>query len=263
MKLTSILILIVLTISSCSQKNSNDSLEITVYESYDLVELAPKLIEANKLIRKYQLDSISNTGIELLDQINSEAKKSDKIIGNSLEDFPLLGIMLLNVSLKNVVESTALIATTNDSLKVSHYLSKVDSLFPSDLEWKITGKVGDNAKCIHAIKNGGFSFNLSMQDIDSVRVLGINSNGMGKLIENVLELNSLSRYWVEIKLKKELSSTLSTSVLTIFYKSTRYEYSGSIVNFKTNPDQYILVGEMDKVDFHIIESSLEDKIKFR
>lgn len=71
------------------------NLKITVYESYDLIELFPSILEANKFIRRSQIDTMLMNSKEspILDILSNEKTLSD---GSSVDDYPLYKVFFPN-----------------------------------------------------------------------------------------------------------------------------------------------------------------------
>ena len=248
--------------------NNTGSLKVTLYESYELNELFPSILKANELIRKAQLESKVNksSGLALLDKINEQNAK-DTIHGNSSDDFPLLQVLLPNTRQgddgKVYLDTSAIIAFTLDSTALKHYLKQTASLFPNDLEWKITGKPGGTAKCLHAIKKNHKKEYILDSDIDSVFVLQSHLPGiLGSFAEKIADLG-VSKYWVNVKLKKEVSSRIGNRVYTLIMETDSIQYSGSIVNFQSNPHQRVMIGEMGQKDFQILKTKFGTRMEIK
>lgn len=242
------------------------NLDITLYESYDLTELFPLIIDANHLIRKEQLDSIASvsSGLTLLDKINEEKAKSDTIIWSSMDDSPLFNVLSLNTVLKdkeNYPDTSAIIGFILDSLKLKKYLAQTCSIFPDDLEWVISGKLFDNGKSLHAIKRGKPVITILNNDIDSIIVTPLGLNSFYSELEKKSYLKEYSSYWVELKLTDELKEKLGNKIFSMIFNTGNHEYSGSIVDFESEPNQYILVGEMDYDDFLCLKNKFETRLK--
>nr|WP_319570121.1 hypothetical protein [uncultured Draconibacterium sp.] len=256
-----LIVFILLTAFSCSQKdNKTINWKMTVQESFDLTELYPIILKANSLIRQQQLDSLKTqkTGNSLLDEL----QEADSINNNSLENYPLFQILYPNIQTDNngqsYIGSTSIIGMTQDTVKLKKYLDDVDSIFPTNLEWKISGNLHDNIKCLHAFKNNKAALTLTLDDIDSVFVTPTGIKGVLGLFDKI-EGNAR----VDIKLKTELKQTLDNNAYSLILKSNNHEYSGSIVNFDNDPNQIITIGEMDENDFGDLENRFKNKMKIR
>jgi len=262
-------ILFFLVLSCSDNPQLNDSIKIELYESYDIVELFPKILESNLIIRKKQIDSLANqkTGLALVDRINEQTAKSDSYSGNSIEDFPLFHVLQPNIKIGQdglgYVDTTAIIGTTQDTIGLIKYLLLADSLFPADLKWKFSGYSKDNFMNVHATVRNGDEVQLTNTDLDSIIVTPIGLNSFGGVIEKISDLKGFSSYIISIKLKNGLKSKLSRLVYSIIFKINNHEYSGSVVNFKNNPEQYIMIGEIDNNDFTALKNRFETKIKIK
>jgi len=259
--------LIVLFLTNCNEeKKQHNDIKIKLYESYDLVELYPSLIKANQAIRKHQLDSIANisTGIELVDKINRENARKENSETNSIENYPLFQVLLLNTTLhsdgKAYIDSSALIASTLDSIRLRKYLKQTYSIFPNDFNWIITGKLSGKFKCVHAIKLPRKEINLKNSDIKSIVIQPTGMTGLGQVGEKIATLNNEAKYWIKLTLKEGLYNLLDNKTYTLILNTTTYEYSGSIVNFRKRPNQEIVIGEMGKNDLEIVKELFKDRI---
>jgi hypothetical protein len=218
------------------------------------------------LIRKLQLDTISkkSSGLALLDKINAQEAKSDTIGGTSIEDFPLFKVFSPNTKIGkdgiSYIDSSSIIGMPLDTLQLLKYLDQSKALFPNDLKWKIAGKLSGNFKCLHAIKSKGEKLQLFDSDIDSVVVQPIGLTALGFVGKKISDLQGISKFWIHIKLKKELSDRLKNKNFTLLLNSGSYEYSGSIVNFMSYPNQLIIIGEMDNNDFQIMKEKFEKRM---
>jgi len=254
----------------CTNNNQlNDSIEINLYESYDIVELFPKILESNLIIRKKQIDSLAKqkTGLSLLDKINEQTAKSDSFSGNSVEDFPLFHVLQPNIKIgqdgQGYVDSSSIIGITQDTIELIRHLLLADSVFPADLKWKFSGYSKDNFKNVHAIKENGVKVQITNTDLDSIIVIPFGLNSFGGVIEKISDLKGFSSYSISIKLKNGLNEKLSRRVYSIIFKIKNHEYSGSVVNINNNPEQYIMIGEMDNNDFIVLKSKFESKIRIK
>lgn len=259
--------LIVLFLTNCNEvKKHQYDIKIKLYESYDLIELYPYLIKANQEIRKHQLDSIANisTGIELVDKMNRENASRGNSETNSIENFPLFQVLLLNTTLhsdgKAYIDSSAHIASTLDSIRLRKYLQQTYSVFPNNFNWKITGKLSGRFKCLHAIKFPRKEVNLTNRDIESIIIQPTGMTGLGQVGEKIATINNDAKYWIKLTLKKELYNLLENRTYTLLLNTTTNEYSGSVVNFRKRPNQEIVIGEMDKNDIEIVKELFKDRI---
>lgn len=160
----------------------------------------------------------------------------------------------------NYLDTSTIIGMTIDSIQLLNYLNQSKALFPNDLEWKITGKLSNNIKCLHAIKSNGLKYTLSENDIDSVIVLLTGLTALGIIGKRISDLKGISQYWIQIKLKKEISDKLKNKKFSLIMNTDSFEYSGSIVNFNLNPNQLIIIGEMDNRDFLKLKEIFEDRM---
>ncbi len=233
---------------------------MTVQESFDLTELYPIILKANNLIRQQQLDSIKSqkTGISLIDELQGADSAND----NSLENYPLFQILYPNVQTdkngQSFIGSTSIIGMAKDTIKLKKYLEDVDSIFPTNLAWRVTGNLHGNVKCLHALKNNKVAFPLTLADIDSIFVTPAGIKGVLGLTDKIK-----GSAWIDIKLNRGLRETLSKNIYSLIIKSNNHEYSASIVNFDNNPNQVITIGEMDENDFRDLENRFKNKMKIR
>lgn len=260
---------IILLIGCADNKVTKGKFEISLYDSYNLVDLFPTIMKANELIRKKQLDSIANnsTGLSLLDKMNKANAKSNASKAKSIEDFPLFQFLSPRLNVGNdgiaLPDTSAVIGLISDSSKLMDYLQLADSLFPQDLDWKVSGMIGDKVKNLHAIKQNSKRIILSESDIDSLIIRPMNFIGLGSAAERIADINDLSKYWIEIKIKKVLTDSLSNRTYTLILDTDSNVYSGSIVNFSNNPNQYIRIGVVDNKDFHSFKSKFESRMKIK
>jgi hypothetical protein len=88
----------------------------------------------------------------------------------------------------------------------------------------------------------------------------ISDNDIDSIIVTPIGLVNISSYWILIKLRKELAVKLSTGTYTLLMNTGNYEYSGSVNNLLRKPDQYVLIGEMDKKDYQILTNKIPNRI---
>lgn len=265
---TILFVLIIFFIAfGCSNENNNDDkFELNIYESYNLVDLISKIYLSDSIIWRHQLDSIAkvNSGIELLDQINKLEAQNNVFERNSFDDYPLFKILQpISTHKENGLtyfDTSSIIGAVSDTLTLKKYLIMVDSLFPKDIIWKISGKIDNDINLLHAIKGNGLKLNILNEEIDSFIVKPIGPNKYGGAAKAYSDLKGISQFWIEIKLKKELSQKLSNKIYTMIFRTGSFEYSGSIVDFQNNPDQLIIVGLMESKDFLMLKNKFEDKI---
>jgi hypothetical protein len=261
-------VLVILFIAfGCSNENhQNRKFEISIYESHSLTDLIPKIFLADSIIWRYQIDSNANqkSGIELLDQINKLENQNKKIEKNSIDDYPLFKILHPNATHKEngimSFDTSSIIGSVSDTLTLKRYLIMVDSLFPQDIIWKTSGKLDENINLLHAIKRDGIKESISNDEIESIFVTPVGLNQFGGAAKVLSDLKGISQFLVRIKLKNGLRQNLNNKIYTVIFRTDKYEYSGSIVNFQNNPGQLILVGLMDNNDFTMLKNKFEDKI---
>ncbi|QQS51116.1 MAG: hypothetical protein IPM71_16415 [Bacteroidota bacterium] len=263
-----ILCFVLLTLTHCTNKNEpkTNSIEFSLYESYNLIELSTAFNQANELIRKYQLDSIAKikTGLSLLDSINKGSVKGDSL-RKPYEDFPLFSVLVPNARTdkngNNYLDTSTILGWTTDTLKLKSYLNLSRNVFP-EVTW-ITSKGFSNRYLgLHAIKNiNKLPFNKN--DIDSVIIEPTGPNSFGGVFEKISDLKGISKYRIELKLNSQLSNILGNNSYTLILKTYTIDYAGSVVNFKKFPGQYIFIGEMTSTDFQILKNNFESKMKIR
>jgi hypothetical protein len=261
------LIIISIIVLSCSNKSKiTGDFKLTLYESYSSAEIFFKINESNSIIRKIELDSLANqkTGNSLIDVINEQKIESESLDENSRENFPLFEVFAPitktgNNGQRYVDTSSAMIGTTNDTATLLKYLSITDSLFPTDLKWKISGKLRGNNKAVYAVKNSPLQIRKS--DVDSVLVFPAGLNVFGGLVAEVADQEGISEYVINIKLSEKLK--LKNHLYSLFLTISEHEYSTSIINYKNNSNQYITIENLDKDDIDVLVNILGDKVEIK
>ncbi len=259
-----------LTLTSCFNKNNlkTNTVELSLYESYNLIELSSSFNDANKLLRKHQLDSMAKikTSSTLLDAINEEAAKSDSIKTNNFDDFPLFSVFIPNTRRgrngDNYMDTSTILGWTTDTPKLISYLNLSHNLFPANIKWMTSSGFSGEYKCLYALKNVN-KVTLKVNDIDSVIINPTGPNSFGGVFEKMSDLKGISRYRIELKLSSNLSDILKMNSYILILKVNSAEYPGSIVKFKKFPAQLIFVGEIGTSDFQVLKSYLEPKMKIK
>jgi hypothetical protein len=261
--MTKILIFIItlIILSSCTNHKSKiDSYDISVYESYNIADIQDKIIEANKLIREKQLDTILErpSGVELLDKI-----EADNMTGSLMDDYPLMQVLLQNARVDSLGNadygSTSIIGLTKDSSLLRKYIIDIKHLFPEDMQWVITGHPGADYSFVHAFKKAEI-IKLNTSDIDSIFLPKPFSGILGTF--DKVTSSSEKRVRVFLTLKEELRSSLSNKTYSIVINTQKDKYSGSIVDFSDNPKQYINMGEFSSNDLEGLTEILNDRISY-
>ena len=257
-----------LTLANCTKRNESEThaIELSLYESYNLIELSTSFNEANKLIRKYLLDSIAKikTGSILLDAINKESAKDDSI--RTIEDFPLFSVFIPNTKTSQngeaYMDTSTILGWTTDTLTLNSYINLSQKVFPEGITWITSRGFSNKYLCLHALKNINKVL-LKENDIDSIIIEPTGPNSFGGVFEKISDLKGISKYRTALKLNSRLSNILEMNSYTLILKLNSVEYSGSIVDFKKFPGQYIFIGEMTTTDFQILKNNLESKMKIR
>lgn len=260
---------IFLTLTNCVKKiePKTNAIELCLYESYNLIELSPSFNEANKLVRKHQLDSIAKnkTGSTLLDAINEEAAKEDSLGTKTFDDFPLFSVFIPNTRTggngETYMDTSTILGWTTDTSKLKSYFNLSQKVFPESISW-MTSRGFSQYRCLYALKNRN-KVPLGVNDIDSVIIAPTGPNSFGGVFEKISDLNGISKYRIELKLNRHLSNILDVKSYILILKIDSAEYPGSVVNFKKFPNQYIFIGEIGSTDFKELKSNLEPKMKIR
>lgn len=263
-KLKITFLICVLIILVCCNRESEKELngsQISLYESYNLIDLYPALLNANEAIRKHELDSLANekTGVALLDEIIAEKAKSDTLAKKTIDDFPLLKVFLINTSVQNQIESSAMLGTVIDSSLVRKYLAMTDTCFEENIKWKITGELFGGHKAIFALKKNGKTLTLQLSDIDSVIVLPTGLNGLGGVAKNISDFKGISEYFVELKIRDEIKEKVDSSDYALIMDFNGKEFAGSV----TSSEKYTTIGIMNNVELDYLQGKFENKIMIR
>jgi hypothetical protein len=160
------------------------------------------------------------------------------------------------------MDTSAVLGWTTDTVKLKKYFDLYQKVFPEGLTWAICKGFSNKYLCLHAFKNQN-KVSLKENDIDSFYIKPIGLNSFGGVFEKMSDLKGISKFRLDIKLNSQLSDLPGGNSYTLVLKVNSSKYSGSVVNFKKYPNQYIVIGEIGATDFQALKSKFESKMKIR
>jgi hypothetical protein len=255
-----IFLLLITFLASCSGENKNNNkILIFLNESYDNNEIFLKIDQANKLIRKKQLDSLANTstGLEILDKLNKIKANEFSSQSSSFEDYPIYKAFTPNTSLNKdgeaFIDSSALIGFSDDTITFLQLINQATELFPEDIYWKFHGEMIIGYKNVYALKDKSQRICLSKNNIDSILIRSEGLNEIGGVLGKIAEAKGMTAYFTSIKLKNEVFDKLKNGTYGLFLLINSNGYSGSIIKTQTQRNKFIDIGKLKDKDFEILK----------
>ncbi len=246
-------IVVLILIVGCG-KNEKDSSGIVLqfYKSYPSCEIRGLIQKAIEIEEKRIIDSIKleKSGISLLDSLYTDPYFKTE---NVLRDYISLG----------KEDSSSIIGIVTNHLEVISALSRIDSVFPKDVNWyclnySIYNPIIDSVFHLCASKKTYESFEVHKNDIDSISIYNSDFTRFGKDCIKDAKTKGFSDLSILIKFKDRIFEQLDEGIYSYTVRYGQTENSGSFIK-KGRKSPLIFLGHVKELDINRFKKEFSSK----